>query len=207
MQISSRLGFTEAAYDRTPEEVVEFLDRLVRHFDTLCDRYGVEKIKTIGDCYMAAAGFDSCAGSGAAAIGWLALAMIEEIDRQPLLGSRKLSLRIGIHSGPATAGVIGDTRFSYDIWGDAVNTASRMESNGEPGRIHVSQAFRDLAADQFVFEERGLTEIKGIGVAQTHFLLGNRSHDRRLNCDESAKYDRLTPAQRRPAILRGRTKE
>ena len=100
--------------------------------------------------------------------------MMDAIDRQPPLGDRKLRLRAGIHCGPATAGVIGDTRFSYDVWGDAVNTASRMESHGEPGRIQVSEAFRNLAADHFVFEERGATDIKSLGTTSTLFLVGPR---------------------------------
>src|SRR5436305_14252907 len=127
---------------------------------------------------MAAAGFDGGAAAGAVAVGRRALAMVEDIERQAVLGTRKLGLRVGIHSGPATAGVIGDTRFSYDVWGDAVNTASRMESYGEPGRIQVSNAFRDLAADAFAFEERGLTEFKGIGAARTYFLVGSRANTR-----------------------------
>ncbi|MEA2936754.1 MAG: adenylate cyclase [Alphaproteobacteria bacterium] len=166
------VGFTEAAHELPPEQVVEFLDSLVRACDALCEQHGVEKIKTIGDSYMAAAGFDGKSAGGAAAVGRLALALLEGIARQPPLGGRKLKLRIGIHCGPATAGVIGDMRFSYDIWGDAVNTASRMESYGEPDRIHVSAAFCKLAGDAFVFEERGETEIKGIGIARTYFLLG-----------------------------------
>jgi adenylate cyclase len=108
---------------------------------------------------------------GETAIGHLALAMLEAIDRQARLDGRQLMLRIGIHSGPATAGVIGDTRFSYDVWGDGVNTASRMESYGEPGRIQVSEAFRNLAAGAFAFEERGVTEFKGIGATRTYFLV------------------------------------
>jgi adenylate cyclase len=167
-------GFTEAAHDLAPEQVVEFLDGLVRACDALCQQYGADKIKTIGDSYMAAAGFDGRQAEGAAAIGRLALAMMDEIDRQPPLGGRKLRLRVGIHCGPATAGVIGDTRFSYDVWGDAVNTASRMESYGEPGRIQVSEAFRNLAVDHFVFEERGATDIKGLGATRTFLLVGLR---------------------------------
>jgi adenylate cyclase len=124
---------------------------------------------------MAAGGFDGRAADAAIAVGRLALAMMEVIDRQPPLGRRKLRLRVGIHCGPATAGVIGDTRFSYDVWGDAVNTASRMESYGEPGRIQVSEAFHDLTRDAFAFEERGATEIKGLGLKKTFFLLGTRS--------------------------------
>ena len=133
------VGFTEAVHHLPPEEVVDFLDRLVRVFDGLSEQYGVEKIKTIGDSYMAAAGFDGRGAEGAVATGRLALAMLEAIGRQPPLGGRAPRLRIGIHCGPATAGVIGDTRFSYDVWGDAVNIAARMESSGEPGRIHVSE--------------------------------------------------------------------
>jgi adenylate cyclase len=169
------VGFTEAAHDRAPEEVVQFLDGLVRCFDAICAGCGAEKIKTIGDSYMAGAGFDGGATAGALAVGRLALAMREAIRQQPPLGGRQLALRIGIHSGPATAGVIGDTRFSYDVWGDAVNTASRMESNGEPGRIQVSETFHDLAADAFVFEERGMIEFKGIGTARTYFMVRERA--------------------------------
>jgi adenylate cyclase len=169
------VGFTEAAHDLTPEAVVAFLDDLVRTFDALAQANGVEKIKTIGDSYMAAAGFDGRAAEGAIAAGRLALAMIEAIARQPPLGARKLDLRIGIHCGPATAGVIGDTRFSYDVWGDAVNVASRMESHGVPGRIQVSAAFRALTGETFAFEERGATEIKGIGETTTFFLTGMRA--------------------------------
>jgi adenylate cyclase len=168
------VGFTEAAHDLPPEEVVAFLDDLVRTFDALADTNGVEKIKTIGDSYMAAAGFDGRAEAGAVAAGRLALAMIEAIAHQPPLGARKLALRIGIHCGPATAGVIGDTRFSYDIWGDAVNVASRMESHGVPGRTQVSETFCALAGNAFTFEERGATEIKGIGERTTFFLVGPR---------------------------------
>ena len=168
------VDFTGAAHGMSPDAVVDFLDRLVRAFDELSQRHGVEKIKTIGDSYMAAAGFDGRAQEGAVAMGRLALAMLDCIDRQAPLGDRKLMLRIGIHSGPATAGIIGDTRFSYDVWGDAVNFASRMESNGEPGRIQVSAAFRELAGDAFEFDERGARDIKGIGLATTYLLLRTR---------------------------------
>jgi adenylate cyclase len=164
-------GFTAAAHELPPEEVVGFLDSLVRDFDALAERHGVEKIKTVGDCYMAAAGFDGRACDGAVAIGGFALAILTAIAGHAMLGGRKLDLRIGIHCGPATAGVIGDTRFSYDVWGAAVNTASRMESHGAVGRIQVSEAFRDLAGDAFGYEERGVLDIKGIGQARTYFLL------------------------------------
>jgi adenylate cyclase len=164
-------GFTEAARELAPEQVVAFLDTLVRRLDVLCEQHRVEKIKTIGDCYMAAAGFDGDAAQGAVAVGRLALAMLETIDQMPPLGRKKLNLRIGIHCGPATAGVIGDTRFSYDVWGDAVNIASRMESHGIAGRIHVSEAFQELAEEAFRFEDRGATDIKSVGAARTFFLV------------------------------------
>jgi len=167
------VGFTQAARNLPPEMVVDFLDGLVRSFDALCERYGAEKIKTIGDSYMAAAGFNGAAEDGAVAIGRLALAMLQDMERQPPLGGSRLKLRIGIHCGPATAGVIGDTRFSYDVWGDAVNTASRMESHGVPGRIQVSEQFRNLTAAAFLFEDRGATDIKSIGATRTYFLMGD----------------------------------
>lgn len=164
------VGFTAAGRDLPPEEIVGFLDNLVRAFDALAEQHGVEKIKTIGDSYMAAAGFDARARESAVAIGRFALAMLDANAAHAPLGRAKLALRVGIHSGPATAGVIGDTRFSYDVWGDAVNLASRMESQGVAGRIQVSEAFRALCGDAFTFEERGTLEIKGIGETQTYFL-------------------------------------
>jgi adenylate cyclase len=169
------VSFTAAAHDLPPEEVVGFLDNLIRAFDALAEQHGVEKIKTVGDSYMAAAGFDGWPHNGAVAIGRFALAMLDANARQPPLGARKLDLRVGIHCGPATAGVIGDTRFSYDVWGDAVNVASRMESHGLPGRIQVSEAFRELTAEAFAFEARGTTDIKGIGETTTYLLVGERT--------------------------------
>jgi adenylate cyclase len=168
------VDFTAAARGLPPETVVEYLDDLVRTFDALCEQHGVEKIKTIGDSYMAVGGLYGENIKGAIAVGRLALAMLAaNADRPPLAG-RRLALRIGIHCGPATAGVIGETRISYDVWGDAVNTASRMESHGVPGRIHVSAAYRELTCPAFLFEERGATDIRGLGATRTFFLLGPR---------------------------------
>jgi adenylate cyclase len=169
------VGFTSAVQELSPEDVVGYLDGLVRAFDALAEQHGVEKIKTVGDCYMAAAGFDGRAREGAVAIGRFALAMMEANAVHAPLGGRKLELRAGIHCGPATAGVIGETRFSYDVWGAAVNTASRMESHGAPSRIQVSKAFRDLTGDAFIFEERGVVDMKGIGETTTYFLKGART--------------------------------
>jgi adenylate cyclase len=166
------VGFSTAAHELRPEEVVAFLDDLVRSFDALAEAHGIEKIKTIGDSYMAAAGFDGRAAQGAIAMGQFAFDIMDAVKRQPPLGGRKLGMRIGIHCGEATAGIIGDTRFSYDVWGDAVNVASRLESQGAPGRIQVSNAYRELTGDAFVFEERGTAELKGVGAMQTFFLVG-----------------------------------
>ena len=99
--------------------------------------------------------------------------MIEAPGRCQLLGGKRLSLRVGLHCGHATAGVIGDMRFSYDVWGDAVNVAARMESHGVPNRIHVSEAFHAMTDGTFIFEERGMTDIKSIGLARTFFLVGD----------------------------------
>jgi adenylate cyclase len=169
------VGFTESVHQLPPDEVVDFLDQLVRDFDALSAHHGVEKIKTIGDSYMAAAGFDGRGPEGAVAVGRLALAMLTVIGKQPALGGRAPQLRIGIHCGPATAGVIGDTRFSYDVWGDAVNMAARMESTGLPGQIHVSEAFRALTLDRFEFSESGTADLKGIGVVRSYFLLKEKA--------------------------------
>ena len=166
------VGFSAAAHELPPEQVVDYLDTLVRTFDTLAEQHGVEKIKTIGDCYMAIAGRDGPAADGARALGSFALAMMEAMGSSPALRERRLGLRVGIHCGPATAGVIGDTRFAFDVWGDAVNTASRMESHSLPGRIQVSEAYRSVVGDVFLFEARGPTDIKGIGTAHTFFLVG-----------------------------------
>lgn len=164
------VGFTPAARDASPEEVVAFLDRLVRRFDDLVEKHGVAKIKTIGDAYMAIAETTPADQSGAIAIGRLALDMRAALAAQPALGDHRLSLRAGIHCGPAIAGIIGDRRFTYDVWGDAVNVASRMESHSVAGEIQVSEAFRMATGDAFGFEPRGDIEIKGAGRMTTYLL-------------------------------------
>lgn len=169
------VGFTPAAHEQPPEVVVKYLDEFVRTFDLMCETYGVDKIKTIGDSYMAVGGLHGGSVGGVMGIGHLALEMLKVQHRCAPLGRRKLELRVGIHYGTAIAGVIGDTRITYDLWGDAVNMASRMQSHGVPGRIQVSEEYRAAAGARFLFEERGATEIKGIGVACTFFLLGPAS--------------------------------
>jgi len=112
--------------------------------------------------------------SGAIRIARLALAMLDIIDERPPLGNRRLKLRIGIHCGAVVAGVIGETRIAYDVWGEAVNMASRMESHGVPGRIQVSEAFYSLAGPSFFFEERGPINVKGLSASRTFFLVAPR---------------------------------
>ena len=168
------VGFTPVARDLGPEEVVHYLDRLFTKFDSLIDRFGAEKIKTIGDAYMIVGGLDGDCRKGSADLGRLALALVETIADQPQLGEAQLTLRAGIHCGPAIAGVIGERRFTYDVWGDAVNVASRMESQGLPGRIQVSEVFVEATRDIFDFEPRGDIEIKGIGPMRTFLINGAR---------------------------------
>ncbi|QDY99125.1 adenylate/guanylate cyclase domain-containing protein [Nitratireductor mangrovi] len=167
-------GFTAAARNLPPEDIVDHLDGLVRAFDRLCEQAGAEKIKTIGDSYMAVGGLNGDDRGGALAIGRLALAMRDAPEVRRPLGETPLALRIGIHSGSATAGIIGETRFTYDVWGDAVNVAARMESHGLPGSIQVSEAFRLMAGDTFFFEARGAIEVRGVGPMSTFLLAGER---------------------------------
>ena len=162
-------GFTEFSASRTPDELVQILNEIFSGFDRLVDHYGVEKIKTIGDAYMVV-GKD-----GGAAVARLATDMLTQMQAYNQNHGYNLQLRCGLHIGPTVAGVIGLKRFLYDVWGDAVNLASRMESSGLPGRIHVSEeVFRQLQ-HEFLFESRGQTEIRGKGRMATHFLLGPRA--------------------------------
>src|SRR5262249_43325296 len=155
-------------------DVVGVLDRLFTHFDSLAERYGLEKIKTIGDCYMVAAGVPTPRSDHATAISRMAIDMREAMRDADAVGDLGLELRIGINSGPVVAGVIGRKRFLYDLWGDAVNTASRMESHGAPGRIQITRATYDLVKDDFVCEPHGRIDVKGKGAMETWFLVGAR---------------------------------
>ena len=168
------VGFTAIAADHSPDEVVAFLDRVFATFDGLVERHSAEKIKTIGDGYMAAAGVPSQHPRHAAMIADLALDMREAIQNVAPLGGANLQLRIGIGSGPLMAGVIGDKRFAYDLWGDTVNVASRMETSAEPGRIQVSAETRRQLLPDYALEPRGEIEIKGLGQTAIWYLLGRK---------------------------------
>jgi len=166
--------FTPRTQDMAPADVVGLLDRLFGHFDTLAERYGLEKIKTIGDAYMVAAGVPDPRPDHARALALLALDMVAGVEPGGPVGDLGLELRIGINSGPVVAGVIGRKRFLYDLWGDAVNTASRMESQGTPGRIQITRATYELLRDEFVCEARGTVPVKGKGDMETWYLVGRR---------------------------------
>src|SRR5829696_634297 len=159
------VDFTRRSQERTPERVVRILD-------DLAERHGLEKIKTIGDAYMAVGGLPEPRPDHAEAVAEMALAVREEVARHLDPGGRPLAVRIGIDTGPVVAGVIGRRKFSYDLWGDTVNTASRMESHGVAGCIQVTdRAYRRLR-DHYRFERRGLVEVKGKGELVTWFLVG-----------------------------------
>jgi class 3 adenylate cyclase len=166
------VDFTRSSDRSTPERVVQVLDDLFTAFDRLAECHGLEKIKTIGDAYMAVGGLPAPRPDHAQAVAEMALAVREETARHRDPSGQPLALRIGIDTGPVVAGVIGTTKFSYDLWGDTVNTASRMESQGVVGCIQVTErAYRRLR-DGYRFERRGPIQIKGKGELVTWFLLG-----------------------------------
>jgi guanylate cyclase len=169
------VDFTPLSERLPAAEVVGILDHLFTHFDGLADRYGLEKIKTIGDAYMVAAGVPTPRPDHAQALAHMALDMREAMHEADDVAHLGLELRIGINSGPVVAGVIGRKRFLYDLWGDAVNTASRMESHGAPGQIQVTAATRELLEDEFELVPRGSVTIKGKGAIDTWYLVGRKA--------------------------------
>jgi adenylate cyclase len=168
------VDFTPWAERLPPGDVVGYLDHLFSHFDELAERYGLEKIKTIGDCYMVAAGVPTPRPDHARALALMALDMLQAMRSDDEVGHLGLELRVGINSGPVVAGVIGRKRFLYDLWGDAVNTASRMESHGAAGRIQITRATYELLADEFECEPRGTISVKGKGEVEVWYLIGPR---------------------------------
>ncbi|NJO47882.1 MAG: DUF3365 domain-containing protein [Oscillatoriales cyanobacterium RM2_1_1] len=165
------VGFTALSQQMNPEALVDLLNTVFSAFDQLCDRHQLEKIKTIGDAYMVVGGLPSFRKNHLEAVAEMALDMQREIDRFNLHYHTNLSIRVGINLGPVIAGVIGQKKFIYDLWGDAVNVASRMESHGIPGRVQVTEAVYERLKDRFQFESRGIIPIKGKGEMRTYFLL------------------------------------
>jgi class 3 adenylate cyclase len=169
------VGFTPLAQTLPPADTVVLLDRVFAAWDRLVDRYGVEKIKTIGDAYLVAGGIPSPREDHAEAIADLALEMGGEVQRCAEESGVPLEVRIGIDTGPVVAGVIGRAKFTYDLWGDTVNTASRMESHGMPGEIQVTERVYERLRGRYELHRRGTIEVKGKGPMTTYLLLGRRS--------------------------------
>jgi adenylate cyclase len=165
-------GFTERASDMEPDQLILFLDRLYGDFDALVDKHGLEKIKVSGDSYMVVSGVPQPRADHVEALAALALDMAEAASLLKDSRGDALPLRIGLASGPVVAGVVGSRRFFYDVWGDAVNVASRMETTDSIGRIQVPEEVYRRLKDDFVFQERGVVQIKGKGLMRTWYLIG-----------------------------------
>jgi guanylate cyclase len=168
------VGFTPMSAAMAPAELVELLNEVFSDFDAMVDRFGLEKIKTIGDCYMAAAGVPRPRPDHARALTQLALDIRDHVCQHDYRG-HKLAFRIGLNSGPVVAGVIGRKKFIYDLWGDAVNTASRMESHGTGGCIQITEATYQLIKDEFACESRGMINVKGKGQMPVWHVVGAKA--------------------------------
>jgi adenylate cyclase len=170
---SDFVGFTAISARLAPAVLVDELNGLFRAFDALCDANGVEKIKTVGDAYLAVGGLSGDWLAGASAVAETAVGMLDTVAARKT-ATAHWQIRIGINAGPIVAGIVGASKFAYDVWGDTVNVASRLESTSEPGRIHVSAELADRLSDRFVFEARGAVDLKGKGARETCFLLRRR---------------------------------
>ena len=171
---SDLVGFTAMSSQKSASELVTLLNSLFTRFDQRAEQLGLEKIKTIGDAYMAVGGIPIPRSDHAEIVAEMAIGMFEDLKQFNIAHSMNLEMRIGINSGPVVAGVIGFTKFSYDLWGNTVNTASRMESTSVNGRIQVSPSSQELLANGYLLEERGLMECKGLGQITTYFLNGKK---------------------------------
>ena len=168
------VGFTALSARTSPEALVTMLDELFTRFDRLAERHRLEKIKTIGDCYMAVAGIPAAMPAHATVMAQMGLDMLTAVAEYAAATGAELAIRVGVNSGSVVAGVIGRKKFIYDLWGDTVNTASRMESLGVPGRVHVTEATAALLGDTFELEARGTMEVKGKGPMATFLLVRRR---------------------------------
>ena len=171
--VADLVGFTTLSAHIDPEQLVHLLNEIFSAFDALVERHGLEKIKTIGDAYMVAGGITVPRPDHAEAAAELALDLQEEIGRLNEQYDTSIRLRIGISTGPVVAGVIGWKKFAFDVWGEAVNFAGRLEATGEPGKIHISEPTFDRVKDKFHFEQNHNVDAKGHG-AQPAYWLGQR---------------------------------
>jgi len=169
------VGSTPLFAELEPAEAVDWLNETFSMFDRLVEKYGLEKIRTIGDNYMVASGVPRPRPDHALAIAQLALEMVGQVEGLPARNGRRIDFRLGINSGPLVAGVIGKTKFHYDLWGDTVNTASRMESHGEAGKVHITRSTYELLKEDFHCTPRGMVLIKGKGEMETWFLVGRKT--------------------------------
>lgn len=169
---SDLIGFTSISSELEPQLLVSELNLLFSEFDALCERTEVEKIKTIGDAYLAVGGLPGTRTDHATAVAELALGMVEAVARLNRSSDRNWKIRIGVHSGPAVAGVIGTRKYVYDVWGDTVNVANRLESSAEPNRIHVSEQVAEALRGSFDLEPRGTVDLKGKGDTASYLLRG-----------------------------------
>lgn len=167
---SDLVGFTKMSATKTAPELVKLLNDIFSRFDKRAELLGLEKIKTIGDAYMAVGGLPIPRSDHAEIVADMALGMYQDLADFNQANQQEIQMRIGIHSGPVVAGVIGFTKFSYDLWGNTVNTASRMESTSGNGRIQVSAITHELLKEHFVLEERELIECKGLGPMLTSYV-------------------------------------
>ena len=171
------VGFTKISANLSPAELVELLNTIFSCFDELAEKYGLEKIKTIGDAYMVVGGLPTPREDHAEAIAEMALEILHQIQQISEKQGKTLQIRIGINTGPVEAGVIGTKKFAYDLWGDTVNTASRMEADGIPGMIQVTEDTYNCLAHKYTFQERGMIEIKGKGKMRTYLLMERRKKE------------------------------
>ena len=165
------VGFTQLSAELAPVQMVELLNELFSYFDSLLDKYGVEKIRTIGDNYMAVCGVPRLEPDHAQALVGMALEMRDFVAGHTFLNDRQVSFRFGINSGPLIAGVVGQKKFVYDVWGDTVNVASRMESHGTAGNVQITRSTYELIKNDFTFEPRGTINVKGKGELEAWYVI------------------------------------